>query len=130
MAAKGTHENPTNKSCWSYCFSCGRCSDKGKYDKCKGCSGRYDPTGMIDPDQDDYCDCRNGVLRWKTKSGRIVMTRFKSNPFAGSVQIEQKTEDERDWDSYVGDMREKMNDPNWNPITIINEDKPIQGAGR
>lgn len=50
------------------------------------------------------------------------MTRFKSNPFKNKVQYEKKTEDERDWDAYVNDMREKLDDPNWNPITIINED--------
>jgi hypothetical protein len=50
------------------------------------------------------------------------MTRFKTNPFKGEVKYEKKSEDERDWDSYVNDMREKMNDPNWNPITIVNED--------
>jgi hypothetical protein len=50
------------------------------------------------------------------------MTKFKSNPFKGQVKYEQKSEDERDWDSYVSDMREKMDDPTWNPITIVDED--------
>jgi len=122
MAANGTYQNPSTKECWQYCFSCGRCENKGRYDKCKSCSGRYDPRGIIDAHPEDYCDPRNGVLRWKTGTGRIVITRFKSNPYAGSVQIEQKTQDERDWDSYVKDTREKMNDPKWNPITIVNED--------
>lgn len=130
MPAPGSFKNPTERDCWSYCFSCSRCQDKGRYTKCNKCSGRYDPTGIIEPNQDDYCDCRNGVLRWRTKEGRILMTRFRSNPYGGTVQIEQKSEDERDWDSYVNDMREKMNDPNWNPISIYGEDDPIQGTGR
>lgn len=122
MSAKGTYKNPTEKPCWVFCSSCNRCQDKGRYTKCGSCSGRYDPEGRIDPHIDDFCDCKNGVLRWRTQEGRLLMTRFKSNPFKGEVRYEKKSEDERDWDSYVNDMREKLNDPNWNPITIIDED--------
>jgi hypothetical protein len=122
MAAAGSFKNPSEKDCWKYCFSCGRCENKTRYTKCNGCSGRYDPTGVIEQHAEDYCDCRNGVLRWRTQQGRIIITKFKSNPYAGSVTYEKKSEDERDWDSYVNDMREKMNDPNWNPITITGED--------
>ena len=121
MAAIGSFQNPTEKDCWKYCLSCGRCENKERYTKCNGCSGRYDPQGMIEPCQDDYCDCRNGILRWKTQQGRLVITRFKSNPYAGTVKIDKKSEDERDWDSYVNDMRNKMGDPNWNPITIVGD---------
>jgi hypothetical protein len=49
------------------------------------------------------------------------MTKFKTNPFKGQVKYEKISEDERDWDSYVNDMREKMNDPNFNPITITED---------
>lgn len=118
MTINGTYENPSNKPCWVYCGSCGRCGDKGRYTKCNQCSGRYDPNGKIDVDNDDFCDCKNGVLRWKTKQGRLIVTRFKSDPFAGKVSYEKKSQDERDWDSYVNDMRNKMGDPNWNPITF------------
>jgi hypothetical protein len=117
MTINGTYENPSNKPCWVYCGSCGRCGDKGRYTKCNKCSGRYDPNGKIDVNNDDFCDCKNGVLRWKTKQGRLIVTRFKSNPFAGKVSYEKKSQDEMDWDSYVSDMRNKMGDPNWNPIT-------------
>jgi hypothetical protein len=117
MAANGSYKNPTDKSCWVFCRSCNRCADKGKYNKCKGCSGRYDPHGKIDPDQDDFCDCKNGVLRWKTKEGRLIVTKFKTNPFAGVVHYEKKSQDERDWDSFVSDTREKLGDPDWYPIT-------------
>ncbi len=122
MSAKGSYKNPTENPCWIFCASCNRCQDKGRYSKCKSCSGRYDPEGKIDPHPDDFCDCKNGVLRWRTQEGRLVMTRFKSNPFKGTVKYEKKSEDERDWDSYVKDMREKLNNPNWNPITIVDED--------
>jgi hypothetical protein len=118
MTAVGTHKNPSEKPCWIYCGSCGRCGDKGRYTKCNGCSGRYDPNGTTDVDNDDFCDCKNGTLRWKTKSGKLIITKFKSNPFAGEVKYQKKSEDERDWDSYVKDMREKMQDPNWNPISF------------
>ncbi len=122
MTIKGTYKNPTENPCWIFCPSCNRCQDKGRYTKCNGCSGRFDPEGIIDPDKDDYCDCKNGNLRWKTKQGKLLMTRFKTNPFKGTVKYEKKSEDERDWDSYVADMREKLDDPNWNPITIVDED--------
>lgn len=121
MATGNFYQNPSTKECWKFCSSCNRCQDKGRYSKCIGCSGRYDPNGSTDADPDDYCDCKNGILRWKTKNGKIVHVRFKTNPFKGQVKYEKKTEDERDWDSYVGDMREKMDDPNFNPITIYEE---------
>ena len=122
MTTKGTYKNPTEKLCWTFCPSCNRCQDKGRYTKCGSCSGRYDPDGITDPDPDDYCDCKNGNLRWKTQEGRLVLIRFKTNPFKGTVTYEKKSEDERDWDSYIKDMREKMGNPYWNPITIIDED--------
>jgi hypothetical protein len=60
-------------------------------------------------------------LRWRTQQGKIVRVQFKSNPFKGKVKYEKKSQDERDWDAYVRDMREKMDDPNFNPITIYEE---------
>lgn len=118
MAAPGTYMNPADKACWNWCSSCSRCQDKGKFAKCVTCSGIYDPNGTIDPDLDNYCDCKNGVLRWKTQQGKRVMVRFKSNPFKGKVTYEKRDQDEADWDSYVRDMRERLDNPNWNPITI------------
>lgn len=122
MTLPGTYQNPAAKPCWTFCSSCNRCQDKGRYTKCNSCSGRYDPLGKIDPNQEDFCDCKNGILRWKTQEGRLILTRFKTNPFKGEVKYEKKSEDERDWDSYVSDMREKMDDPNFNPITVYEED--------
>jgi hypothetical protein len=75
----------------------------------------------VTADNDDFCDCKNGVLRWKTQQGRLITTKFKTNPFKGQVKYERITEDERDWDSYVKDMREKLDNPNWNPIGIYEE---------
>jgi hypothetical protein len=49
------------------------------------------------------------------------MTKFTTNPFRGQVKYEKQSEDERDWDSYVSDMREKMDNPYFNPI-VITED--------
>ena len=114
-------KNPVTNDCWKFCSSCNRCQDRGRYSKCNGCSGRYDPKLIIDPDPDDYCDCKNGVLRWRTKQGKLLVTRFKTNPFKGEVKYEKKSEDERDWDSYVKDMREKMDDPTFNPIAITED---------
>jgi hypothetical protein len=114
-------KNPVFNDCWKFCSSCSRCQDKGRYTKCSDCSGRYDPKLIIDPDPDDYCDCKNGVLRWRSKQGKLLIAKFKTNPFKGEVKYEKKSEDERDWDSYVNDMREKMNDPTFNPITITED---------
>ena len=114
-------KNPVFNDCWKFCSSCSRCQDKGRYTKGSGCSGRYDPKLIIDPDPDDYCDCKNGVLRWRSKQGKLLIAKFKTNPFKGEVKYEKKSEDERDWDSYVNDMREKMNDPTFNPITITED---------
>jgi hypothetical protein len=123
MALPGSYKNPSERPCWSYCSSCSRCADKGRYTACNGCSGRFDPKGMVDVNNDDYCDCKNGNLRWTPKNGgKSFIVKFKSNPFKAKVTYEKKSEDERDWDSYVSDMREKMNDPTWNPITIVDED--------
>jgi len=122
MTLPGTYQNPTDKPCWTFCSSCNRCQDKGRYTKCNSCSGRYDPLGSTDALPEDYCDCKNGILRWRTQQGRLIITPFKSNPFKGTVKYEKKSEDERDWDSYVKDMRNKMGDPNWNPVTIYDED--------
>jgi len=121
MTISGTYQNPATKPCWAYCLSCSRCQDKGRYTKCNGCSGRYDPRGKIDVNNDDFCDCKNGILRWKTKNGKLLITKFNSNPFKGTVKYQKQSQDEADWDSYVNDMREKMDDPNFNPITIYED---------
>ena len=90
MSSAGPSINPTDKWCWTFCPSCNRCQDKGRYTKCNGCSGRYDPELRIQGDNEDFCDCKNGVLRWKTQQGRLVMTRFKSNLIHLRVRLSMK----------------------------------------
>ena len=109
-------ENPTAKNCWTPCVSCHRCADKGTMSKCQGCSGRYDPARRIYPDADDYCDCRNGILRWKTQDGRKIVSKLPGNPYKSKVQTEKTTQDEEDWNSYLKDEKERRNDENWDPL--------------
>ena len=120
MAAMGAYRNPTTRACWETCSVCGRCNKKGT-SACplpNSCSGRIDPYGQTDPHPDDWCDCKNGVLRWKAKKGNVIMVRYPKNPFVSTVQHEHKTEDERDWDSYLNDAREKLDNPDSNPIQV------------
>lgn len=126
MTLPGTYSNPSHRQCWGTCQSCFRCEDKGRYTHCKDCSGRHDPRGHIDPDIDDYCDCRNGILRWKTQKGQRVIVPIKSNPFGGKVMAESRTEDERDWESYLGEMRERFDNPNWDPIELYKHDQRLK----
>lgn len=112
--------NPSEKSCFTLCSSCFRCGDKGRYAKCQNCSGRHDPFDKSVPDDDDFCQCTQGVLRWKTQKGRLIVRRMKSNPFAGQVITESKTQDERDWEAYLVDLRQRMDDENFNPIEVEN----------
>ena len=53
MAADGSYQNPSNKDCWTYCTSCSRCADKGRYTHCNKCSGRFDPKGKIEVHPED-----------------------------------------------------------------------------
>lgn len=108
--------NPTDKPCWNLCLSCHRCADKGKYSKCYSCSGRQDPHQRLIHDPDDYCDCRNGILRWVTKKGQHLVVKIPTNPFEGKVKVESVSESERDWNAYLNDMRERLNDPEWDPL--------------
>ena len=110
--------NPSTKECWSTCASCVRCIDKGRYTKCNECSGRHDPYNKAVADPDDYCDCRNGVLRWRTQQGQLIISRLKQNPYKGEIKREENTQDQRDWDSYIRDMSEKFDDPHFNPISL------------
>lgn len=114
--APGSYRNPADKWCFNYCGSCGRCGDKGKFDACRNCSGRLDPQGMREEHQDDYCRCKEGILQWVTQKGRMVQVKFESNPFAGVVKHDRITDDEADWNRYLADAREALNDPDYDPI--------------
>lgn len=113
--------NPSEKRCFKLCASCFKCEDKGKYASCSTCSGRHDPGAAqkFDPyDVDSFCDCRNGVLRHRTQNGKLIIRRFMSNPYKGSVKTDAETQDERDWNNFVREKQEQLGDPNFSPITF------------
>lgn len=120
-APKGTYRNPAEKHCWETCQACFRCDAKGEYAKCNGCSGRFDTYGVTVPHPDDFCDCKNGVLNFVRYDGQRVQVKYKTNPFKGEVLMNQKTEDEADYDAYLNDLREKYDDPNLNPVQVTEE---------
>lgn len=106
----------SDQSCFYACRSCSRCEDKGRYARCASCNGRADPKRPAHPD--DTCRCKEGVLAVRLANGRLIKRRFESNPFKGSVQTDAETQDERDWNSFIADKQNQMNNPNWNPIQI------------
>lgn len=128
--------NPSEKDCWITCMSCFRCQDKGKYDRCSSCSGRHDPTvaaGVAQIDGvrvylqnsrkdpyyiDDRCRCKEGVLQWRTQKGKFIVRRFATSPFEGKVQTDAESSDDRQWNQFVGEQREYLNDPGWDAITF------------
>lgn len=110
--------NPSSKTCWKTCAACYRCADRGRYTECTKCSGRHDPFLRTDIDPDDYCDCTRGILRWRAKDGRLIVSPYKSDPFKTKIITETKTQDEKDWEAYVHDLREKLDNPNYDPISI------------
>jgi len=117
MYSGSIYRNPGTLPCFVMCSSCYRCQDKGKYDKCNGCSGRWDEEGKRDPhDIDDQCRCKEGILQYRLKNGKMVKNKLPNDPFQESVDTNQETEDERDWESYLQDKREQLNDPEWDPI--------------
>lgn len=125
MSSKGYYQNPANRSCFELCTSCFRCSKRFERTgtPCHGCSGRPDFDGIKDPHPDDYCECKVGVLRWVTKAGQVIIRRFESDPFKGSVQTDAESQDEKDWNSYISEKREELNDPHWDPIKIVDQEQ-------
>lgn len=108
--------NPSERWCWNTCGSCFRCGEKGRYAQCNDCSGRHDPYGQTIPDPDDYCRCTENILQWRAKSGQLIITKFKVNPFKAKIITEKETEDEKEWNQYLHDVRERMDNPDWDPI--------------
>lgn len=86
---------------------------------CSSCSGRHDPAERRYPDPDDYCRCTEGILQYRTQNGRLIVQKFYQNPFKGSVKTDTKSKDEEEWNSYVNASREKLNNPNWDPISFM-----------
>ena len=121
ITSRHTYSNPTEKSCFRMCRSCMRCSNKGSMVSCDGCSGRPDPFGQRIPYSDDYCDCTRGVMRWQTKEGQLVVRRYESSPFGTQVFIDAKSGDEEDWERYLDEKREELDDPFFNPIKVEEE---------
>jgi hypothetical protein len=112
-------QNPSTKACWITCGSCFRCGDKGRYTFCNKCSGRHDPFLQTIADPDDYCRCTEGILQWRAKSGQQIITKFNKDPFNSKVITETKTEDEKEWDQYLHDVRERMDNPDYDPISAL-----------
>jgi hypothetical protein len=111
--------NPTDLDCWKSCLSCFRCEDKGKYDKCNRCSGRSDEELRKEPhDIDDRCRCKEGILQVRTQKGQLVQAKMPSDPFAGVVKHDPRTQDESDWQAYLDQQRERLNDPYWDPVAF------------
>lgn len=119
MSAPGTHADPMHKPCFTACPSCFRCADKGRYTKCNKCSGCMDPAGKIDVDPEHFCDCAQGVFRWRTKEGRLIIKRYNRNPFAGEVKSLPDSQDKRDFQAYLQEYREKMENPYVSPISVM-----------
>ena len=122
-APKGTYRNPATRPCFELCTSCMRCDARFARTgtPCHNCSGRPDADGQKVPHRDDYCECKKGVLRWVTQKDQLIIRRFQSNPFGGKVTTDAESQDEKDWNQYVAEKREELNDPHWDPIRIYDE---------
>lgn len=114
---------PQEKHCFVACKACMRCDRKGK----AGCPSPYTCSGHVEIpgghpwdsyDRDDECRCKEGVLQIRLKSGGFVRRRYLSSPFGGSIQTDAETQDDRDWNSYVDEQRELLNDPFFDPLTF------------
>lgn len=105
--------------CFQPCASCFKCVNYGTTSGCSGCPGRVDDLRRRYPDPDDRCDCKNGILRHRLQNGKLIMRKFQSNPFAGTVKTDATTEYESDWNSWLLERREQYDDPNWDPIQFL-----------
>lgn len=129
MAAKGYYKNPTDRSCFELCTSCFRCSTryynqvKGVGTPCSNCSGCHDPHGEIDPHPDHYCRCTEGIMQWVSKQGHLIVRKLPGNPFQGDITVHSESGEDRDWKAYLTEMREKLDDPTWDPIEIYDSSK-------
>lgn len=111
------YEDPVRLSCFKLCTACYRCADKGCMTKCNSCSGRPDPTKKKEPhDIDDRCRCKEGILQARHRNGSLIQLQYPRDPFAGKIEQREVSEDERDWEAYVNQQRERLDDPNFDPI--------------
>lgn len=118
MASKGYYRNPTTRPCWETCQACYRCAAKGTRAACSSCSGRHDIGGTVDPHPDDICRCTEGILQYVKENGKMVQVRYKTNPFKGEVMMKKKTQDERDWEAYLNELRERFDNAFYDPIEV------------
>lgn len=123
--------NPTDRTCFIACVSCNRCAQKGSRALCSSCSGRFDPKLKRDPyDIDDRCRCREGVLQYRTKVGRLVVTKLPNNPFKQTMKFDSITQDEKEWEQYVDEERERLNDPGFDPVRFNNGQSTLDWTRR
>lgn len=116
--SRGTYTDPASRSCFVACASCHRC-DRRAHDGCplpNSCSGRPDPEGMRIPHPDDLCRCKEGTMVWVTKEGRVITRKYKSSPFESQVKTDTQNQDDRDWSAYLNEQRERLDNPEWDPI--------------
>lgn len=108
-------------SCFRTCSSCFRCQDKGSKPMCNRCSGRSDPELKRDPhDIDDQCRCKEGILQFRLRNGRLIKTDLPGDPFGGEVKNASKmSAHEREWQQWLNEQRERRNDPSFDPIEVI-----------
>lgn len=109
------------RDCWKPCRSCWKCEDQGKFAKCATCPGRADYFRRMYPDPDSYCDCKNGVLRHRTKWGQLIVRKFMSSPYEGRVQTDAISEDEEEWNNYLNERREFLQNPTWDPVRFLDD---------
>lgn len=114
----GTNPVVDRRECWKPCRSCFKCEDQGKFAKCASCPGRADFYRRMYNDPDSYCDCRNGILRHRTQAGRLIVRKFLSSPYGGSVRTDAVSEDEEQWNAYIQERREFLQNPTWDPIKM------------
>lgn len=123
--------NPADRSCFIPCVSCNRCAQKGSMAACSSCSGRFDPKLRRDPyDIDDRCRCREGVLQYRTKMGRLVIVKLPTNPFKKRMVFDAMSQDEKEWERYVDEERERLNDPGFDPVRFANGQSTLDWARR
>lgn len=70
------------------------------------------------PNRDHYCECKEGVMRWVTKKGYLIIRRYESDPFKKNIVTDAKTQDDRDWDAYIQEKREALNDELYDPLSF------------
>lgn len=108
--------NPAERACFRICRACYRCGQKGSRAQCQTCSGRVDPALRRDPyDFDDRCRCTEGILQIRVR-GKLLRARYQQDPFQGKLVADVPTQDETDWNDYVKESREKLDDQHWDPV--------------